>query len=104
MKEGGGAELVEGSAADEEEEDEALERREVGLELDDVETWLMGAECFSSGLPVRSKKESAALATSSAVMLSTSFPSISLMRGGIVFSRCSLLMWSTVTSLVSSLS
>ena len=37
VKEGGGAELVEGSAADEEEEDEAPERRGEGLELDDVE-------------------------------------------------------------------
>ena len=37
VKEGGGAELVDGSAADEEEEDEALERREADLELDDVE-------------------------------------------------------------------
>ena len=37
VKEGGGAELVDGNAADEEEEDEALERRGADLELDDVE-------------------------------------------------------------------
>ena len=47
-------------------------------------TWLIGADCFSTGLPWRSKKSSANLATSSDDISSTSFPMISRMRGGIV--------------------
>ena len=69
-----------------------------------AETWLIGVEDFSRGLPCLSKNESAALATSAADMDSTSFPNICLMLEGIVFKRCSLRMLSIVTSLESSTS
>ena len=69
-----------------------------------VDTLLTGVAAFSSGLPFLSKKESAAFATSAEDILSTSFPKISLIRGGIVLRRCSLRMWSISTSFVSSLS
>ena len=76
----------------------------VGCSVDVVVTWLIEDESFSRSRPLRSKKESAAVATSAAVILSTSFPSISRMRDGSVLSRCSRLMLSIVTSFVSSLS
>ena len=63
----------------------------VESDVDTAETWLTTGACFSSGRPLRSKKESAAEATSAAVMVSTSFPNISRMRGGSVLRRCSLL-------------
>ena len=81
------------SAADAEGVDEEIEE----------ETWLIGVENFSVGRPWRSKKSSACLATCSAVNPSTSFPIISLMRGGIDLRTCSLSMWSISTSLTSSL-
>ena len=83
-----------GGAADADGVDEAFE---------DEATWLIGVEGFSVGRPFLSKKSSACLATCSAVSPSTSFPIISLMRGGIDLSTCSLRMWSISTSLTSSL-
>ena len=74
---------------------------EASLELL-LETLLMGWDCFSMGLPFRSKKSSAILATSSALICSTSFPIISLYLGGIDLRTCSLRMSSICTSLVSS--
>ena len=62
--------------------DEVLEEEE--------ETLLTGLTAFSVGRPWRSKKSSACLATCSAVKLSTSFPIISLIRGGIDLRTCSL--------------
>ena len=85
--------------------DEGVEDDEaVGCEVEAVATWLIEVESLSRRRPLRSKNESAAVATSAAVMLSTSFPSISRMRGGRDLSRCSRLRWSIVTSFVSSLS
>ena len=84
------------------EEEDAEELLAVDEEEEGVATWLMEAAGFSSGLPLRSKNVSAVAATSFAVMVSTSLPIISLMRGGIVFNKCSLRMRSIVTSLVSS--
>ena len=55
-------------------------------------TWLTGAAVFSNGRPCLSKKVSARVATSLAVMVSTCFPMISLIREGIVLSRCSRLI------------
>ena len=55
-------------------------------------TWLMGAAVFSVGRPCLSKKSSACLATCSAVNPSTSFPIISLIRGGMDLRTCSLRM------------
>ena len=78
--------------------DEVVEDDEEGATL------LTGVAAFSTGRPLRSKKSSASLATSAEDMLSTSFPIISRMREGIVFSRCSFKMWSSSTSLTSSLS
>ena len=72
--------------------------------VEEAMTLLMDADCFSVGLPWRSKNVSAILATSSDDISSTSFPIISLIREGIVLSRCSRRMWSSSTSLVSSLS
>ena len=67
-------------------------------------TWLIGVAVFSRGRPCLSKKVSANLATSVAAIVSTCFPIISLILGGIVLRRCSRRTWSTVTSLVSSVS
>ena len=58
--------------------------------------WLMGAEIFSVGRPCLSKKSSACFATCSAVNPSTSFPMISLMRGGMVFSQKAIVFISPV--------
>ena len=73
----------------EEEGEEAAE----AVEVDEaVETWLIGLDCFSTGLPCLSKNVSAIFATSSDVIDSTSFPMISRILGGIVLRRCSLRM------------
>ena len=56
---------------------------------DAAATWLIGVAVFSSGLPCLSKKVSANLATSVAVIVSTCLPMISLILEGIVLRRCS---------------
>ena len=86
------AELALGRVEEVDAEEAELAEGRVERRVDEAATWLMEAECFSSGRPFRSKKVSAAFATSAADICSTSLPIISRMRGGMVFSRCSLLI------------
>ena len=69
-----------------------------------LEMLLTGVVVFSRGLPCLSKKLSAHSATSFAVLVSTALPIISLILAGMVLSRCSFLISSISTSLVSSTS
>ena len=88
------------------EEEEVGAAWEEGLEEVDgaLETLLIEFVFFSRGRPCLSKKLSAISATSAALIPSTSLPMISLNLGGMLLRRCSFLIWSIVTSLVSSTS
>ena len=91
---------------DDDEEEEGAENVEEEDEeaLVVFDTWLMVERDLSVGRPWRSKYLSAAVATCSAVIVSTSLPRYSLILGGMLLRTCSRSRWSTSTSLVSSFS
>ena len=81
MKDGVDEEDAEADAAD------AVDDVEEGAEA--AATWLIVESDLSMGRPWRSKYLSAVAATCSAVIVSTSLPISSLMRGGTFLRTCS---------------